>query len=177
MKRTAHDGDAGLVRSPAARADDRDAPPPWWDEDLAVAAHDAEDQVTQLSMHFCVAALGVAEAGAYACDGQDAGHQLVCSAALLGAKLRRIAGADGDDPHLVPILLLLERARAEVDACARRLLPYVGARARGRFEAARAPVWAVLERWLARIPPDARAELLGLASAGRAPSPFCRLAA
>jgi hypothetical protein len=107
--------------------------------------------------------------------------RLVGNTTLLAVKVARVAWSFSDpvlDPDrgdvVQPILLLVERASAEVRRDGRALAPFVPALLTARFAAAHGAMVDLVTPWIARVDPAARRELQARIAAGCAPSPFCR---
>jgi hypothetical protein len=107
--------------------------------------------------------------------------QLVGNATLIAVKVVRVAWtlAEGRPPPdqgdvIEPILLLVERASAEVRRDGRALTPFVPALLAARFAATHGAMIDLVTPWIAGISAGTRRELNALIAAGCAPSPFCR---
>jgi hypothetical protein len=107
--------------------------------------------------------------------------RLVGNSTVVTVKVVRLAWELGDPTGLPepgglldPILLLIERASADLRRAARVLAPFVPRLRTTRFTAAHGAMIDFVTPWIARISPAARAELQARIAAGCAPSPFCR---
>ena len=107
--------------------------------------------------------------------------RLVGGASLIAVKAARVAWNLGDasrPPDLAdaiePILLLVERANAELRRDARSLAPFAPALLVARFAAAHGAMIDLVTPWIAEVSATSRAELNARIAAGCAPSPFCR---
>jgi hypothetical protein len=107
--------------------------------------------------------------------------RLVGNTSLIAVKVSRVAWNLGEGervPDLAdvvePILLLVERANAEVRRDARTLGPFVPALLVARFAAAHGAMIDLVTPWIAEVSAASRAELNARIAAGCAPSPFCR---
>lgn len=107
--------------------------------------------------------------------------RLVGNTTLIAVKVARVAWSLSEtglppDPceSVEPILLLVERASAEVRRDGRALVPFVPALLLARFAAAHGAMIDLVTPWIARVDPAARRELNARIAAGCAPSPFCR---
>ena len=107
--------------------------------------------------------------------------RLVGNTSLIAVKVSRVAwhlDETGRVPDLTevvePILLLIERANAEVRRDARTLAPFAPALLVARFAAAHGAMIDLVTPWIAEVSAASRAELNARIVAGCAPSPFCR---
>jgi hypothetical protein len=105
--------------------------------------------------------------------------RLVGNATLVAVKVVRVAWSLGDTTRapvdaIEPILMLVERASAELRRDARTLAPFVPALLTARFAATHGAMIDFVTPWIAGVSADARAELNARIAAGCAPSPFCR---
>jgi len=73
-----------------------------------------------------------------------------------------------------PILLLIERTSAKLRADGRLLAPLAPVAAVAAFVDAHGAMIDLVTPWIARVSPQARAELRARIEEGTAPSPFCR---
>jgi hypothetical protein len=110
--------------------------------------------------------------------------RLVGNASLIAVKTVRVAWTLGDPTYpsalgepIEPILLLIERANAELRRDARTLAPFAPALPMARFAATHGAMIDLVTPWIAGISLATRAELNARIAAGCAPSPFCRRSA